>query len=133
VRPYNVVTMAHRFTVYKETDFAAAHFLRQYHGKCENLHGHNYRVRVYVGADALDGEGMVVDFVQLKAEMLKVINRLDHLNINDIPPFDELNPTAEHIARYIAEEVAAGVDDGRARVTECHVWETDRNCAIYRR
>jgi 6-pyruvoyltetrahydropterin/6-carboxytetrahydropterin synthase len=125
--------MAPAFTVYKEQDFAAAHFLRQYHGKCENLHGHNYRVRVYVSADQLDSEGMVVDFVELKRAMKAVIDRLDHLNINEVAPFDELNPTAEHIARHIAEEVAAAIDDGRARVSECHVWETDRNCAIYRR
>lgn len=122
-----------RFTVFKETDFAAAHFLREYHGKCENLHGHNYRVRVYVGADELDSEGMVVDFVELKRAMLQVLERLDHRNINDIPPFDALNSTSEHLARYIAEEVAKVVDNDRARVTECHVWETDRNCAIYRR
>jgi 6-pyruvoyltetrahydropterin/6-carboxytetrahydropterin synthase len=122
-----------RFTVYKEQDFAASHFLREYHGKCENLHGHNYRVRVYVGADDLDHEGMVVDFMQLKAAMGTVLSRLDHAHINDVPPFDVLNPTAEHIARYIAEEVASSVDDDRARVTQCHVWETDRNCAIYRR
>ena len=122
-----------RFTVFKETDFAAAHFLREYHGKCESLHGHNYRVRVYVGAEELDSEGMVVDFVELKRVMLDVIERLDHRNINDIPPFDVLNSTSEHLARYIAEEVAKVVDNDRARVTECHVWETDRNCAIYRR
>jgi 6-pyruvoyltetrahydropterin/6-carboxytetrahydropterin synthase len=122
-----------RYTVFKETDFAAAHFLREYHGKCEALHGHNYRVRLYVGADVLDSEGMVVDFVELKAALLAVLGRLDHANINEVAPFTELNPTAENIARHIAEEVAARVDDERVRVVECHVWETDRSCAIYRR
>src|SRR5687767_5266660 len=102
-----------RFTVFKETDFAAAHFLREYHGKCENLHGHNYRVRVYAGADELDGEGMVVDFVLLKRALLEVVNRFDHRNINDVPPFDTLNTTSEHLAQYIAEEVARAVDDAR--------------------
>ncbi|MDQ3023430.1 MAG: 6-carboxytetrahydropterin synthase QueD [bacterium] len=122
-----------RYTVFKETDFAAAHFLREYHGKCEALHGHNYRVRLYVGADELDAEGMVLDFVALKRAMQQVIGRLDHANINELEPFDLLNPTAEHIARYIAEGVAAQVDDARVRVSECHVWETDRSCAIYAR
>jgi 6-pyruvoyltetrahydropterin/6-carboxytetrahydropterin synthase len=122
-----------RFSVFKETDFAAAHFLREYCNQCENLHGHNYRVRVYVGADELDATGMVIDFVQLKAAMMEVVLRFDHHNINEVPPFDSLNPTAEHVARYIAEEVAARLDNERVRVTECHLWETDRSCAIYRR
>jgi 6-pyruvoyltetrahydropterin/6-carboxytetrahydropterin synthase len=123
-----------RFTVYKEIDIAAAHFLREYHGKCERLHGHNYRIRVYVGADELDSEGMVVDFVQLKALMRELIHDVfDHQNLNDTPPFDVLNPSSEHLARHCAEAIAARLDDGRVRVTECHVWETDTSCAIYRR
>jgi 6-pyruvoyltetrahydropterin/6-carboxytetrahydropterin synthase len=122
-----------RFTVFKETDFAAAHFLREYRNQCENLHGHNYRVRVYVGADELDSTGMVIDFVKLKSAMMEVVRRFDHHNINEVPPFDLLNPTAEHVARYIAEEVATAIDSDRVRVTECHLWETDRSCAIYRR
>ena len=122
-----------RFTVFKETDFAAAHFLREYNNQCENLHGHNYRVRIYAGADELDATGMVLDFVKLKAALMEVILRFDHHNINEVPPFDQLNPTAEHVARYIAEEVAAAIDDVRVRITECHLWETDRSCAIYKR
>ena len=123
-----------RFTVYKELEIAAAHFLREYHGKCENLHGHNYRIRVYVGADELDSEGMVLDFVELKQAMLDVIDaRFDHRNINEIAPFDTLNPTAENLARHFAEELAARLDNGRVRVTECHVWETSTSCAVYRR
>ncbi|MCC7478063.1 6-carboxytetrahydropterin synthase QueD [bacterium] len=123
-----------RFTVYKEIDIAAAHFLREYHGKCERLHGHNYRIRVYVSADELDSEGMVLDFVQLKELMRELIHeRFDHQFLNETPPFDVLNPSSEHLARYCAEELAARLDDGRIRVSECHVWETDTSCAIYRR
>jgi 6-pyruvoyltetrahydropterin/6-carboxytetrahydropterin synthase len=122
-----------RFSVFKETDFAAAHYLREYQGACERLHGHNYRVRVYVGAEELDSIGMVVDFVALKRALMEVVNRFDHYNINDIPPFDTRNTTAENIAQYFAEEIALLVDDDRVRVTECRVWETDRSCAIYRR
>jgi 6-pyruvoyltetrahydropterin/6-carboxytetrahydropterin synthase len=122
-----------RYTVVKEQDFSAAHFLREYHGKCEQLHGHNYRVRVHVGADELDSEGLVVDLVALKAAMREVIGPLDHTCLNELEPFAELNPSLEHLARYIAEEVAARIDDRRARVIRCEVWETDRNCAVYRR
>lgn len=123
-----------RFTVYKEIEFAASHFLREYHGKCERLHGHNYRVRVYVSADTLDSEGMVVDFVELKALMMEIIDsRFDHRHINGIPPFDTLNPTAENLARHFAEEIARGLDNERIRVSECRVWETATSCAVYRR
>lgn len=123
-----------RFTVCKEIQFAASHFLREYHGKCEALHGHNYRVQLCVGADELDGEGMVLDFVELRQVLREIVDeRLDHAHLNDTPPFDKLNPTAEHIAQWIAEEVATRVDDSRVRVTECRVWETDTNCAVYRR
>jgi len=123
----------YRYTVYKEAEFSAAHYLRDYHGICERVHGHNYRVRVYVGADELDTEGIVVDFVVVKEALQRVCDRFDHTLINDIAPFDELTPTVEHLAQYFAEQVALEVDSERRRVTECHVWETDRNCAIYRR
>jgi len=122
-----------RFTVFKETDFAAAHFLAQYHGKCEMLHGHNYRVRIYVGADELDSEGMVIDFVVLKQALMRVIERLDHHNLNEVEPLNQRNTTAEHVAQFIADEVAAQIDDNRVKVTECHVWETDRSGVVYRR
>jgi 6-pyruvoyltetrahydropterin/6-carboxytetrahydropterin synthase len=123
-----------RYTVYKQVEFAASHFLREYHGQCEQLHGHNYLVRVYVGANELDSEGMVVDFVKLKAAMNEVITRrFDHRHVNDVPPFDKLHPTAENLARHFAEEIAGSIDDNRVRVTECRVYETQRNCAIYRR
>ncbi len=123
-----------RYTVYKQLEFASAHFLREYHGKCEELHGHNYTVRLYVSADKLDDEGMVADFAKVKAVMnTVVIEPLDHKLINDVPPFDTLNPTAENMAHHFAEEAAKRIDDGRCRVTECRVWENKRNCAIYRR
>lgn len=122
-----------RFTVTKEQDFSAAHFLREYHGQCEQLHGHNYRVQISVSCDELDDEGLVVDFVRLKEAMQEVIKRFDHQLLNEVEPFDMLNPTLEHLARYIAEEVAVRIDDGRARVTECLLWETERNRVLYTR
>jgi 6-pyruvoyltetrahydropterin/6-carboxytetrahydropterin synthase len=128
-----MLSQSTRYVVCKEQDFAAAHFLRQYHGQCEQLHGHNYTVRVHAGCDELDAEGMVVDFQQLREAMREVLGRFDHKLLNDIPPFDQLNPTAEHLARHIAEEVAARIDDARARIIACEVWETQRNCATYYR
>jgi 6-pyruvoyltetrahydropterin/6-carboxytetrahydropterin synthase len=123
-----------KYSVYKEVEFAASHFLREYHGKCEHLHGHNYVVRVYVSADELNSEGMVYDFVALKRVMNEVFyERFDHKHLNEIPPFNEINPTAEHIAGWIAEEMALQIDGDRVRVTEVRVWETARNGAIYRR
>jgi 6-pyruvoyltetrahydropterin/6-carboxytetrahydropterin synthase len=122
-----------RYTVSKELDFSAAHFLRDYGGKCEALHGHNYRVRVTVAADELDGAGLVVDFAKLKAAMQEVIAPFDHACLNEVPPFDKLNPSLENVARYICEEMAQRIDDDRVRVTECRLSETERNRAIYRR
>lgn len=128
-----MLTPSTRYLVCKEQDFAAAHFLRQYQGACEQLHGHNYTVRVYAGSDELDAEGMVVDFQRLSGIMREILGRFDHKLLNDIPPFDEQNPTVEHLARFIAEEVAVQIDDARARIVACEVWETQRNCATYRR
>jgi 6-pyruvoyltetrahydropterin/6-carboxytetrahydropterin synthase len=119
--------------VIKEQDFSAAHFLREYQGQCEQLHGHNYRVQVSVSCDELDAEGLVMDFAELKAVMQAVIGRFDHQLLNEIAPFDQLNPTLENLARHITEEVAEQIDDDRVRVTACRLWETDRNCVVYRR
>jgi 6-pyruvoyltetrahydropterin/6-carboxytetrahydropterin synthase len=122
-----------RFTVFKEQDFNAAHFLREYQGGCERLHGHNYRVRVYAASDELDNAGLVVDFAALKAAMQEVLGRFDHRLLNEIPPFDSAPPSLERLAQHIAEEVAQRIDDARVRIAACQVWETERNCAIYRR
>ena len=121
-----------RYTVSKEMDFSAAHFLREYRGECENLHGHNYRVRIVAGADELNDEGMVVDFAALKDAMRQAVARFDHRLINDAAPFDKLNPTLEHLAKHIGDEVAKIIDNERCRVIECRLWETDRNSATYR-
>jgi 6-pyruvoyltetrahydropterin/6-carboxytetrahydropterin synthase len=122
-----------QYTVFKEQDFSAAHYLREYQGKCEQMHGHNYRVRIYAGSESLDHAGLVVDFAELKAAMQQVIGKFDHRLLNEIPPFDRMAPSLELMAQHIAEEVAKQIDDERVRITACQVWETERNCAIYRR
>lgn len=128
------------FEVRVEDDFAAAHFLRDYHGKCENLHGHNYKVFVHVQGKCLDSGGMLLDFSVLKAALKKVLSGLDHTNLNDIEEFDQ-NPSAERIALYIYTHLAdelkeQGIDLSRAdaggiRISKVDVFETDRNRARY--
>ena len=88
------------FEVRVTADFAAAHFLRDYNGKCENLHGHNYKVYAHVKGPELNEGGMLMDFSQLKGALRLVCKQLDHTNLNDLPVFDQ-NPSAERIAMYI--------------------------------
>ncbi len=118
------------YEVFKEARISGAHRLRDYKGPCENLHGHNWRVRLYVGAYELNGVGMVIDFKVLKDALNEVCDRFDHTYLNEISPFDDLNPTAENICRYIFEEVDQRIRDERVRVTRAMVWETDNSCAV---
>ncbi len=120
------------FTIYKETGFSSCHFLREYEGKCENIHGHNWKVRVYVTGENLDAAGMLIDFRDLKKVIDDLSDVLDHKNLNDIPPFDKINPSAEHIARWFFKEAAKKLEDWKVKVSEVRVWETDTSCAIYR-
>ena len=121
------------FEVTVEETFAAGHALRNYRGKCENVHGHNYRCQVTVEGAELDSIGLLVDFVELKKAVHAVLDRLDHQWLNDYPPFDALNPSAENIARYIYEQVLEGLKprDG-VRLAFVKLWETDTASAIYR-
>ena len=121
------------FEVSVEQTFAAGHALRNYHGKCENVHGHNYRVRVTVSGEQLDSTGLLVDFLELKRLMGAGIDYLDHRFINDLAPFDKLNPSAENIAKYFYDQVSAGLkSEAAVRISEVQVWETDTSSAIYR-
>jgi 6-pyruvoyltetrahydropterin/6-carboxytetrahydropterin synthase len=125
--------MAGLFEVMIERNFSSAHQLRGYKGKCENLHGHNYRVEIYARGRELDRTGLLVDFVELKAAADEVVNYLDHRNINELPPFDEeLNPSAENLARYILERVASRVGDERVQVFQVRCFETPTSVATYR-
>ncbi len=117
------------FEVSVDETFAAGHALRGYHGKCENVHGHNYRVRVTLQGEQLDDAGLLVDFVELKRVLRALIERLDHTFLNDVPPFDRLNPTAENLARYFYDEMAPQLP---VRLSEIKIWETDTATAAYR-
>ena len=124
--------MAGLFEVMIERNFSSAHQLRGYRGKCENLHGHNYRIEIYARGRELDNVGLLVDFVELKAAADEVVNYLDHRNINELPPFDEeLNPSAENLARYILERVSSRVGDERVQVYKVRCFETPTSVATY--
>src|SRR3954470_20450709 len=114
------------FEITIEETFAAGHALRNYRGKCENVHGHNYRCQVTVQGDQLDEIGLLVDFVELKKSVHSVLDRLDHTWLNDFPPFDVLNPSAENIAKYIYDEVTVQMPSKNgARLAQVKLWETD--------
>ncbi len=113
-----------------EEDFASAHQLRGYKGRCENLHGHNWRVLVKVKGTELDATGMLLDFGDLKKLLREVLSGLDHVFLNELPPFDRVNPTSENLAaflfRTLAERLPAGV-----RMHAVTVWESARSAATY--
>ena len=121
------------FEVTIEETFAAGHALRNYRGKCENVHGHNYRCQVTLEGAELDEIGLLVDFVELKRVVHGVLDRLDHQWLNEFPPFDVLNPSAENMARYIYQQIADGlkVREG-VRIALVKLWETDTAYATYR-
>lgn len=119
------------FEVIVEASFAAAHSLRGYQGKCSQVHGHNFRVRVTAEGEKLNELGLLVDFTVLKGRLRQLVERFDHENLNGIPPFDVLNPSTENIARYLAVEMQVGMPEG-VRVSSVWVQETDANVAVYR-
>jgi 6-pyruvoyltetrahydropterin/6-carboxytetrahydropterin synthase len=119
-------------TICKDFTFAAAHSIRGHTRGCQNLHGHNYRVRVHLQAERLDPLGMVMDFADLKTIVQEIVGPFDHAVINDIPPFDERNTTAELLSQYVFEEVARRLaEQERVRVARVEVWENDTSCALY--
>ncbi len=120
------------FEVSVEYSFAAGHALRGYKGKCENVHGHNYKVRVTVGGEQLDSVGLLMDFVELRGEIKALAERLDHRFLNDLPPFDQLNPTAENLAKYFYDMLATQARGQGLRVQAVTVWETDATSATFR-
>jgi 6-pyruvoyltetrahydropterin/6-carboxytetrahydropterin synthase len=122
------------FEVSVEQSFAAGHALRNYKGACENVHGHNFKVQITVEGPRLDPTGMLVDFLDVKASMQNVILALDHRFLNDIPPFDMLNPSAENIAEYFYQQMSPNLASAPVpvRIREVKVWETDIQSATYR-
>ncbi len=113
-------------------EFEAAHNLRNYQGKCSRLHGHNWKVEVTVRGDKLDELGMIIDFTALKAEVKQIVDRLDHYYLNELTAFQERNPTAEHIAKYIYEELVGLLPKHNVVLYQVKVWESARSAVAYR-
>lgn len=112
-------------------DFSSSHQLRNYGGKCENMHGHNFGVEVVVEGDKLDDRVQyLVDFKELKQRTKAVLDRLDHKHLNEVPPFDEINPSSENIAMFIYKELAPSMP-GEVRLVEVSVSEKDSSKATY--
>ncbi len=123
------------YEISKDFLFSAAHQIRMHGGKCERLHGHNWRIRVHARASRLNAIGMVVDFVDLQAIVADLCSRFDHQHINEVAPFTEVNTTAENLARFFYEEATRRLqasEDGRVTVSRVEVWENDGSLAIYR-
>ena len=114
-----------------ESDFASAHQLREYQGKCENLHGHNWRVLARVRGEKLDALGMLMDFGILKKHVRQLTEDLDHKFLNETPPFDAINPTSENLAKYLYDELNALLPPGVSSY-EITVWESSTSAATYR-
>lgn len=118
------------FELVVEKTIAAAHFLRNYHGACERLHGHNYRILVYLTGEQLNEAGMLEDFGEIKQALVPILERLDHHNLNDLPEFEHQSPSAENIARLIGDALARHRFE-RGRVDRVQVWETPLQAATY--
>lgn len=114
-----------------ESKFAAAHQLRNYNGRCENLHGHNWRVTAHVSAEKLNEIGLAIDFVDLKRILREQLDQLEHVFLNEIFPFTEINPSSENIARWLYNNLSKKINNGNVMVSMITVWESDTASASY--
>jgi len=110
-------------------DIAAAHLLRGYEGKCKNLHGHTWQIEVFVEGEELDEVGMVLDFRVMKQRLKALLETMDHTCLNDMPYFQEVNPTTENLAKYIYERFQEEIHPWR--LTRVKIWESDITCVTY--
>ena len=110
--------------------FAAAHNLRNFKGRCEALHGHNWRVEVVVEGEQLDKADLLMDFGELKMLMNQAMDKLDHCHLNEVPPFDQVNPSSEQIAKHLFEAIGRGLP-GHVRMHSVSAWESDDSRATY--
>lgn len=122
------------FEITVQAGFSSGHYLREYYGKCENPHGHNYRVLVTLIGEELEPNGLLLDFKVLKQVLKPTVDYLDHQMINELEPFTTLNPSAENLAKYFFDNTADELDkltQGRVRVKDCTLYETDTSFARY--
>ena len=119
------------YQIYVEKHFDAAHFLRGYQGKCEALHGHRFRVVAKISASELDGIGLAYDFTELKQHLNGIVSRFDHVCLNDVPPFDKINPSSENIAATIYNELKPKLTGVPVSLSVIEVWESPQTGAAY--
>ena len=119
------------FEVTVKGQFNSAHQIRDYGGKCEELHGHNWLVEARVTKPDVAADGMVIDFAVLKKKLNIILDDLDHKFINDLEPFKTVNPTSENMARHIYQRLSSMISDNDAALSSVSVWETDTSCATY--
>ena len=121
------------YRVGAEVSFSASHQLRGYKADLEPLHGHNFRVVVTLEATELEALDLVLDFIELEEHIRGIVAPFDHQHVNEIPPFDRINPTTENMARHFFEELGARINDERVRVRRVQVWEAPTYSASYGR
>jgi len=115
-----------------ERNFSSAHQLRGYKGKCENLHGHNYKVEIFARGSELNNIGLLIDFGDLKEAADEIVRYLDHRNMNELPPFDEeLNPSAENLAKFFVDYLNSRISGDRVQVYKVRCYETPTSVATY--
>jgi 6-pyruvoyltetrahydropterin/6-carboxytetrahydropterin synthase len=119
------------YEIFVTTQFAAAHSLPGYPGSCSRLHGHNWKIKVFVRSQELNALGMGLDFGLLEAGVQEILRELDHYNLNDLPAFKEASPTAENLARFLFEELSRRLNSEALRVSKVEVFETSGVGAVY--
>jgi len=119
------------YEVSVQEHFDAAHYLRGYQGRCENLHGHRFEVLVSVRVEKADEIGLAYDFVSLRGKLREILNRYDHTCLNDISPFDGINPSSENIAATIISELKTMLQQENVAISSIKVWESPQSCITY--
>jgi 6-pyruvoyltetrahydropterin/6-carboxytetrahydropterin synthase len=115
------------------TSFSAAHRLENFYGKCEALHGHNWKVEVFIRGEELDEAGLLLDFGVVKARAREMLEEIDHKYLNELPAFSDRNPSSENLARHLFERLGPALNREGVRVCRVNVWESDTSCASYYR
>jgi 6-pyruvoyltetrahydropterin/6-carboxytetrahydropterin synthase len=113
------------------TSFSAAHRLENFYGKCEALHGHNWKVEVFLQGERLDEAGLLRDFGVVKARTRELLEEIDHKYLNELPVFSNQNPSSENLARFLFQRLAAALNRDGVKVSRVSVWESDTSCASY--
>ena len=115
------------------THFAAAHQLKMVAEKCENLHGHNWKIEVYLTGEKLNQAGILMDFGDIKQHVARIMKQLDHRFLNETPPFNNNGypPSSENIAQFVATELQAALDEPAVKISRVSAWESENACATY--